>query len=388
MKNVTEKNKYGRNAVKKKVVVLGAGLVGKTMAIDLQQVYEVTAVDIDKAALDDLYIKHAIAVKKVDLSVPSAITAVVQEADLVVALPGFMGYKAVEQVIAAGKDIVDISFFPEDPFTLAESAQKAGVTVVVDCGVAPGMSNIFLGYHNRRMEVERYRCLVGGLPVKREWPWEYKAVFSPRDVIEEYTRPARYVKNGKIVVREALSDAELVNFNSVGTLEAWNSDGLRSLAKTMKIPNMIEKTLRYPGTIEYLRVLREGGFFSYDEVEVNGHKIRPIDLTAKLMFAQWQLKPGEEDFTVMEIEIEGSENGKPKKYVYDLYDRYNRETQTTSMARTTGYTCTAVVSLILERGYARTGLVPPEFIGENESDFNFVLDYLERRGVVYRKSVS
>nr|MBC8401883.1 saccharopine dehydrogenase NADP-binding domain-containing protein [Candidatus Neomarinimicrobiota bacterium] len=264
MKNVTGKNKYERNAVKKQVVVLGAGLVGKTMAIDLQQVYEVTAVDIDKAALDDLYIKHSIAVKKVDLSVPSAITSVVQEADLVVgALPGFIGYKAVEQVIAAGKNMVDISFFPEDPFTLTKLAQKAGVTVVIDCGVAPGMSNIILGYHNQRMEVERYRCLVGGLPVKREWPWEYKAVFSPRDVIEEYTRPARYVKNGKIVVREALSDAELVNFDSVGTLEAWNSDGLRSLAKTMKIPNMIEKTLCYPGTIEYLRVLREGGFFSY-----------------------------------------------------------------------------------------------------------------------------
>ena len=389
MKNVTGKNKYERNAVKKQVVVLGAGLVGKTMAIDLQQVYEVTAVDIDKAALDDLYIKHSIAVKKVDLSVPSAITSVVQEADLVVgALPGFIGYKAVEQVIAAGKNMVDISFFPEDPFTLTKLAQKAGVTVVIDCGVAPGMSNIILGYHNQRMEVERYRCLVGGLPVKREWPWEYKAVFSPRDVIEEYTRPARYVKNGKIVVREALSDAELVNFDSVGTLEAWNSDGLRSLAKTMKISNMIEKTLRYPGTIEYLRVLREGGFFSYDEVEVNGHKIRPIDLTAKLMFAQWQLKPGEEDFTVMKIEIEGSKNGKPKKYVYDLYDRYNRETQTTSMARTTGYTCTAVVGLILERGYARTGLVPPEFIGKQTADFQFVLDYLAERGVVYRKSIS
>lgn len=188
-------------------------------------------------------------------------------------------------------------------------------------------------------------------------------------------------------MREALSDAELINFNSVGTLEAWNSDGLRSLAKTMKIPNMIEKTLCYPGTIEYLRVLREGGFFSYDEVEVNGHKIRPTDLTAKLMFAQWQLKPGEEDFTVMEIEIEGLENGTSKKYVYDLYDRYNRETQTTSMARTTGYTCTAVVNLILEKGYHRDRLVPPEFIGEQAADYKFVLDYLEQRGVMYRKKV-
>ena len=373
----------------KRVVVLGAGLVGKAIALDLHKQYTVTSIDINENALKSLSEEPGITLRKVDLTRAGVIAREVRAADLVIgALPGFMGYKAVEQVIAAGKNMVDISFFPENPFPLDELARQAGVIVVIDCGVAPGMSNIILGYHNQRMEVERYRCLVGGLPVKREWPWEYKAVFSPRDVIEEYTRPARYVKNGKIVVREALSDAELVNFNSVGTLEAWNSDGLRSLAKTMKIPNMIEKTLRYPGTIEYLQVLREAGFFSYGEVEVNGHKIRPIDLTAKLMFAQWQLKPGEEDFTVMEIEIEGSENGTSKKYVYDLYDRYNRETQTTSMARTTGYTCTAVAGLILERGYARTGLVPPEFIGEQAADFQFVLDYLERRGVVYKKRVS
>ena len=337
-------------------------------------------------ALKNLASRYGITTHQMDILKPGALTSVIAEADLVVgALPGFMGYRVVEQVIAAGKNMVDISFFPEDPFPLDGLARRAGVTIVVDCGVAPGMSNIILGYHNQRMKVERYRCLVGGLPVKREWPWEYKAVFSPRDVIEVYTRPARFVENGKIVVREALSDAELVTFDLVGTLEAWNSDGLRSLAKTMKIPHLIEKTLRYPGCIEYLRVLRAGGFFSYEEVDVKGQKVRPIDLTAKLMFDQWQLKPGEEDFTVMEIEIEGLENGKPKKYVYNLYDRYNRETQTTSMARTTGYTCTAVLNLMLEQGYHRNGLVPPEFIGEEETDFKFVLDYLTERGVVYRK---
>lgn len=371
--------------MKHKIVVMGAGLVGKAIAIDLARRHFVVAVDINRDLLADLENVEGISAVARDMSLPGAITEVVADADLVVgALPGFMGYSSVEQVIAAGKNIVDISFFPEDPFPLDEPAKKQGVTAVVDCGVAPGMSNIILGYHNQQMQVENYRCLVGGLPVRRQWPWEYQAVFSPIDVIEEYVRPARYVEQGQLVVREALSDAELVEFDEVGTLEAWNSDGLRSLAKTMDIPNMIEKTLRYPGSIEYLRVLRAGGFFSYDEVEVKGQKIRPVDLTAKLLFPQWQMQPDDEDFTAMQIIVDGVEDGEKKNYTYDLLDRFERDTGTPSMSRTTGYTATAVANLILEQGYSRQGLIPPEFIGEKESDFRFVLDYLRDRKIEYK----
>jgi lysine 6-dehydrogenase len=235
------------------------------------------------------------------------------------------------------------------------------------------------------MKILEYECLVGGLPVVREWPYEYKAVFSPIDVIEEYTRPARYVQSGVVVVKEALSDPELVHFDGVGTLEAWNSDGLRSLIKTMaNIPNMIEKTLRYPGCIEYLRVLRESGFFSYEEVEVQGVKVRPIDVTAKLLFPKWKLKPAEEEFTVMRIRINGEENGLPKRYQYNLLDRTNKVTNTLSMARTTGYTCTAAVNLVLEGKFTRKGISPPEFLGEEEANFLFIVDYLKARGVVYK----
>ena len=147
------------------------------------------------------------------------------------------------------------------------------------------------------MEIEDYECLVGGLPEKREWPYEYKAVFSPIDVIEEYIRPARYVQNSKTITKEALSDTELVHFDEIGTLESWNSDGLRSLIDTMpNIPNMIEKTLRYPGCVEYLKVLRASGFFSYEEIDLNGHKVRPIDLTAKLLFPKWKMDEDDRDF--------------------------------------------------------------------------------------------
>jgi len=370
--------------MKKKVVVLGAGLVGKAMAIDLAANFEVTSVDLNPEALKELE-KQGIKTMKADLSDLGQLASLIKPFDLVVgAVPGFMGLQTARTVIEAGKNMVDISFFPEDPFQLDDLAKKNNVTIVTDCGVAPGMGNIILGYHNKRMKISNYECLVGGLPAVREWPYEYKAVFSPIDVIQEYIRPARYVQNGETVIREALSDTELVHFPGVGTLESWNSDGLRSLIQTMPdIPNMIEKTLRYPGCVEYLRVLRETGFFSYDEIEVNGMKVRPVDVTAKLLFPKWKLKPGEEEFTVMRIRIAGDENGRHKKYEYNLLDRTDKKTSTLSMARTTGYTCTAAVNLVMDNKFTRKGICPPEYLGEDESDFRFVVDYLAKRGVHY-----
>ena len=368
----------------KKVIVLGAGLVGKEMAIDLSGKFDVTAVDLNEDALGRIA-RQGLKTQRLDFTNEEHLKNITAGADLVVgAVPGFLGFQTVKRVIEAGKNMVDISFFPEDPFALETLARQKNVTVVTDCGVAPGMGNVILGYHNKRMNVMTYECFVGGLPVVREWPYEYKAVFSPIDVIEEYTRPARYVQSGVVVVKEALSDPELVHFDGVGTLESWNSDGLRSLIKTMpNIPNMIEKTLRYPGCIEYLRVLRESGFFSYEEVEVKGVKVRPIDVTAKLLFPKWKLKPGEEEFTVMRIRISGEEEGKPKQYQYNLLDRTNKSTNTLSMARTTGYTCTAAVNLVLDGKFTRKGISPPEFLGQDEANFLFILNYLKERGVIY-----
>lgn len=367
-----------------KIIVLGAGLVGKAMAIDLAKDYEVTSADQNDEALAAVK-GQGVNTIKTNLADPDLLKRTIAPFDLVVgAVPGFMGFEAVKNVIEAGKNIVDISFFPEDPFELDELAKSKDVVAITDCGVAPGMGNIILGYHNKRMKVRRYECLVGGLPFVREWPYEYKAVFSPIDVIEEYTRPARYIQNGQLVTREALSDAELVDFPNVGTLESWNSDGLRSLIRTMAgIPDMIEKTLRYPGCIEYLRVLRETGFFSSDPVEVNGVSIRPVDLTARLLFPRWALKPGEEEFTVMRISISGEEGGDFKSYLYNLFDRTDRETGTLSMARTTGYTCTAVANLVLKGQYTRKGISPPEYLGEAAANFRYILDYLAARGVNY-----
>ena len=361
-------------------MVLGAGLVGKVMAADLRTDFDVTSADLSNEALQQV---APLGVKTIqaDFSKPEQIRDLVKPYDLVIgAVPGFLGYRIAQAVIEAGRNMVDISFFPEDPFGLDALAKEKGVTIVTDCGVAPGMGNIILGHHNLSMKIDSYECLVGGLPEVREWPYEYKAVFSPIDVIEEYIRPARYVQNKQVIVREALSDAELIHFPGVGTLESWNSDGLRSLITTMPhIPNMIEKTLRYPGTIEYLRVLRETGFFSYDPVDIKGVPVRPIDVTAKLLFPKWKLKPGEREFTVMRIRIAGEENGKSITYEYQLLDRTDSR-GTLSMARTTGYTCTAVAHLVADGVYKHPGISPPEFLGSHFAEVN---TYLQARGVAY-----
>jgi len=373
--------------MKKKIVVLGAGQVGRTMAIDLCRDYEVTSADNNADNLQLLKSSYPVQVVNADLGNASEISKTIAGADLVIgAVPGFMGFEMVKTVISGGRNIVDISFFNEDIFLLDALAKEKKVTAVMDCGVAPGMDNIILGYYNKKMEVDFFECLVGGLPVKRTWPYEYKAPFSPIDVIAEYTRPARFVRDGKVVTRPALSDAEIINFPEIGNLEAFNTDGLRSLIHTMKVPDMIERTLRYPGHIELMKVLRETGFFSEEQVEVKGQKITPLDVTGKLLFPKWKLERGEEEFTLMRVTVRGKRNGVNKEYVYHLLDRYDKESDTPSMSRTTGYTCTAVARLVVENKYSRIGISPPEYVGEEEDCFQFVLDYLKARNVEYKKS--
>lgn len=373
------------------VLVLGSGLVGRPMAIDLANdiSFNVAIADISKKNLDRIP-KH-LPIKKYqkDLSNPELLKSLIKKSDIVLnAVPGFMGFNTLKEIIKAKKNVVDIAFFPEDPFELDELAKENNVTAIVDCGVAPGMSNLLSGYVNSILDkTETILIYVGGLPVVREYPYEYKAGFSPIDVIEEYTRPARYIENSKLVIRPALSDPEFLNFDEVGTLEAFNSDGLRTLAQTLSVPNMKEKTLRYPGHIEKMQVLRESGFFSQNEIEINGIKIKPIDFTSKLLFPMWELKEGDEDFTVMRIVIEGEKNKKKVRYTYNLLDRHNEETNVHSMARTTGYTATSVVRMVAKGLFDQKGICPPEYIGQKHDCVDFILKELTEREVIYDQSI-
>ncbi|MDH3589350.1 MAG: saccharopine dehydrogenase, partial [Gammaproteobacteria bacterium] len=279
-----------------------------------------------------------------------------------------------------------ISFFDRDPFELDRHAKDRGVVAITDCGVAPGMSNLILGYHDAKMQVQRFDCMVGGLPFDRVWPYEYKAPFSPIDVIEEYVRPARLRENGEIVTRPALSEAELIEIQPIGELEAFNTDGLRTLLSTTKIPDMRERTLRYPGHIELMRVFRESGFFDTQPIQAGGVMVSPRDVTAALLFPLWQAGPGEQAFTVMSIEISGMENDRPATYRYHLFDQDDTATGLSSMARTTGFTATAAARLVLDGTYDRTGISPPEFVGAAPGCLDRMLAMLAERNVIYQRS--
>ena len=375
-----------------KVAVFGAGLVGNAMIRDLaaNSEHQVTAVDIDSRALEPLAGLDSVEARRVDIADPEVLAQQCDGMDLVVnAVPGFMGFETLKQVILNGVNVVDISFFGEDPFELDDLAQSKGVTAVMDCGVAPGLCNVIVGYLSTRLDtIERYVCYVGGLPRVRQWPYEYKAVFSPSDVLEEYTRPARFVEHGEVVVRPALSDVELIDFPGIGTLEAFNTDGLRTLIETMDIPQMREKTMRYPGHANLVRIFRESGFLDTEPLEVEGQKIRPIALTSKLLFRQWRLEEGEADVTVMQVLIDGHKDGTGYTYTFNLVDWYDQQTNTTSMARTTGYTATIIARQVLSGMYRNPGISPPEYLGQAPGCYKDLLSGYHDRGIVLDEQVT
>ena len=374
-----------------RIIVLGVGMIGSTIAVDLAQEpgISVKVVDRSRKALERVKAKAAVEGMQANLQEKGIISSLVTGNDLVIsAVPGFIGFTTLQNIIEAGKDVVDISFFSEDPFLLDGLAKTKGVTAVVDCGVAPGLCNIIAGHVFHLLDqTDRYVCYVGGLPLLRQWPFEYKAVFSPLDVLEEYIRPARFVENSVEVVRPALSEIELIDFPNVGTLEAFNTDGLRTLRKTLNIPFMREKTLRYPGHANVVRIFRESGFLNTTPIEVEGQKIKPISVTSKLLFDQWRLKEDEADFTAMQIVMEGQRKRKRLRHTYYLLDRYDEKTRTTSMARTTGYTCSIVARQIMSGRLKQKGICPPEFIGSVEGCYENLLDEFQKRNIRLKESI-
>ena len=377
-----------------KATVLGAGMVGSIMASDLatDPDFEVTILDVRPDALKRAQ-DHAaslggkLATKVVDLSDAGSLKAAIANTDIVLgALASKIGFQTLRAVIESGKNYADISFMPEDSWDLDDLAKEHGVTAVVDMGVAPGMSNMLSGYGASLLsECDNIEIYVGGLPRKRSWPYEYKAGFSPADVLEEYTRPSRIVEHGEVVVREALSEPELMDFEGLGTLESFNTDGLRSLAYTMKVPFMKEKTLRYPGHIELMRVFRETGLFDQERIEVDGGSVRPLDVISKLMFPKWTYEPGEEDLTIMRIITDGKDSkGTMTRHQWDLLDYYNHGA--TSMSRTTAFPCAIIARMIAKGELSMPGVINAEQIGPVPGLVDHVIGELGKRDIVYTYS--
>lgn len=353
------------------------GFIARTLATDEQ--LDVTVCDVSRDCLEELQSRARLSTDQADLSDADIVRNVIADADLVIgAVPGHLGFATLETVLEAGKSCVDISFFPEDALSLDAQARARGAVVVPDCGVMPGLGGMLAARMARQLEdagdaPQSLRIMVGGLPLERRWPLEYKAPFSPVDVLEEYVRPARLREHGREVEREALSGLEAVDIPGVGTLEAFNTDGLRTLLTTLSIPNMAEKTLRYPGHAELMRLLRELGFLNAQPVRAGGVSIAPVELTARLLDRHWRLAPGETEFTVMRVEVDALR--------VDLLDRTDPLTGDSSMARTTGWPAVLTAQLILRGGWVRPGVTPPELLALDDSAWAFISAGLDAAGI-------
>ncbi|MDR1965179.1 MAG: saccharopine dehydrogenase NADP-binding domain-containing protein [Synergistaceae bacterium] len=375
----------------KKAVQIGAGLVGSVIANDMSDEFEVTVVDLNEQALSALKAKNP----KLKTAVCSAIDEVglpslIKDADIVTAgVPGKFGMKMMEIVIGSGKNLSDISFMPEDFDVLEGLAKEKGVTVVPDIGVAPGMSNFLMGRGAALLdEVAEARIYVGGIPHKPVPPFNYQITWSAADVIEEYTRPARYVKNFEPTVIEAMGDLNEKEFPQVGVLETFITDGLRSLMKNIKAKDMEERTMRWPGHVAQMRLLRDMGLFDEEKRTLGGHEVSPRDVACDLLFPMWKMSPesGDRDLTVMQVEVKGYKGSDYVTHTWNLCDKFDEKTMVNSMGRCTGFTCAIFARAIAQGLISERGVIAPEKLAGADKLYDFVMSSQARRGIIYTES--
>jgi saccharopine dehydrogenase-like NADP-dependent oxidoreductase len=372
-----------------KTLILGCGNIGSVAAEDLAKnmsSVKVIIADKNETRVQDVVKKIGrsnVSWIQLDAANYEELIKALKNFDLVMGfLPGKLGYRLVEACIEARKNLVDVSYMPEDPLTLNDKAVKADVTIIPDCGMAPGISNILVGHATAKLDkVHAVYMMSCGLPEKPIPPLGYVITWSPENLIDMYTRKATIIKEGKTVEVEALSGLEEVEMPSLGKLEAFYTDGLRTLLHTITgAKEMWEKTLRYPGHVEKIKLLEALGFFKEEQVNIEGLNVSPRKLLVKL-FEQKLWKPEVKDVVALKVDVSGVYGGKQTRYIHYMLDRYDEKRGITAMARTTAYPASIIAQLILKKAVSEKGIVPPERIGMNNELFKSFLDGLQMREV-------
>ena len=334
-----------------RMLVLGAGLQGSACAYDLLQNPEVTQVRLADLRFDHLPSFLAplsgprLIPTPLDVRDREAVLAVMRECDAVMsAIPYYFNLSLAECAVEAGVHFCDLGGNTEIVFQQKQLAEKAAakkITVIPDCGVAPGMVNILAEHGIRQLDaVESVRIYVGGLPQQPEPPLNYQIVYSLEGVLDYYTTLSWVVRNGKREQVKALSERETVSFGSgVGDLEAFHTaGGLSSMAWRYegKIPTMEYKTLRYPGHAEKMEMIRELGLLDLEPVDVKGAKVVPRDVFVSVVGPRLTKLNGK-DLLALRVTVTGTKAGKPASRQFDLVDRYDEAHGISAMMRTTGY---------------------------------------------------
>ncbi|HID16003.1 MAG TPA: saccharopine dehydrogenase [Candidatus Atribacteria bacterium] len=378
-----------------KMLVLGAGPMGYAIVKDLvkdESISEVTAIDINVQRLrrlEESVKSEKLSTIKMDVMDKTSLLKLMKKHDCILgALPHRFVVHTNKVAIEAGVSLVDLAFEKEQ-LDLDEEARKNDVTIIPGCGVAPGLSNMLVAYGASKMEkVNKAYIRVGGIPLNPKPPLDYKIVFSVESLIGEYIRPAKIVKDGKIIHVPALSGIEVFTDPELGELECFYTDGLSTLIYTMKhIPNMAEKTIRWPGHAEKIKVLRELGFFDTKPIKIKDITITPFHLSAKLLNEKLSMKEDDKDLTILIVDVIGLKGNTQIHCNYRMIDYYDSEEKITSMGRTSGFPCAIMARMIVKGEVKGPGVIPPE-IALTPSKFEEFTRELAKRNIVVSETIT
>ncbi|MEB3779356.1 MAG: NAD-binding protein [Desulfurococcales archaeon] len=365
-----------------RVAVVGLGNIGFRVLWELNDLgYDVVGVD---SSMDAVERARSIGVEGRigDVLSIDSLQRILSDVDLAVtALPGSIGYRAVRNVASLGIDVVDVSFFPEDPMGLVDIAERNGVRIIVDAGVAPGLSNMLVAMGVKKIQGRKARILVGGVSKKPDPPLGLASTWSSEDLIEEYVRPARAILDGRLVTLDPLgSNGGSIEFEGVGRLEYFPTDGLRSLLRTYGwMDELVEYTLRWPGHVEFMRNLKSLGFLDGHSIRVDSCIVAPRRFLAKSIERRYS---DNEDIVALMVVVE-RDGG--RRVTYRMVVEASGEWS--AMAIATGGFQTAVARLLLSGKVGRRGLIFPEYIGESELLAGMVIEYLASRGITISESL-
>jgi lysine 6-dehydrogenase len=351
-----------------RMLVLGAGLQGSACAYDLLQNDEVTEV-----RLADLNTRHIapflgpysgerLIPTPLDVRDSEAVRALMRESDAVMsAIPYYFNLDLARHAAETGVHFCDLGGNTDIVFEqkkLDSIAKKNGVTIVPDCGLAPGMVNILAQHGIDQLDtVSEVKIFVGGLPQNPEPPLNYQIVYSLEGVLDYYTTLSWVVRDGKRHQVTALSEIEPVRFDApVGELEAFHTaGGLSTMAFRYegKIPTMEYKTLRYPGHAKIMEAIRDLGLLELEPVDVKGVRVAPRDVAVAAMGPRLT-KPKGKDLVALRVTVKGMKSGAEKTVSYELVDRYDEEKGISAMMRTTGFSLS-----ITGQMQARGEVTPP-----------------------------